>query len=327
VVYILAGLVAGILVYRIAQASRRLHAGFSAVQAGNFSHRARLRGNDQLSELIASFNHMVGRLEDGMKARAEREAIDRELRVARDLQRSLLPSPNFRAPGFEIAVDFMPAAEIGGDFYDLIEQPDGRLLVAIADVSGHGLSTGIVMSAAKVLLSALIADGCTATKLFERLDREILLMTDRRAFVTLALCAFDPALGKVEFTNAGQVYPYRVTASGRVESLSNPSRPLGVALPARFVTVSADWDVEDLWVLASDAIIEARNRAGEVFGFESFEAALAACAGNSACEARDRILAVWQAFTCCELPEDDRTLIVLRREPTLAAVPDPRATY
>ncbi len=166
--YLLAAAIAGMLIYRIARATSCLLKGFHQVEQGNFQVALTFAGRDQLAGLVQSFNRMARHLAQSVEEKAEREAIERELGIARQLQRSLLPPADYRAHGFEIAVDFVPAQAIGGDFYHFTRRDDGRLLITIADVSGHGLSTGIVMSAAKALLSALATDHCPCAELLRR---------------------------------------------------------------------------------------------------------------------------------------------------------------
>lgn len=309
---LLATLVAAILVARIARATRRLAAAFGEIEKGNFAHRARLGGKDQLAVLIGGFNRMAEHLEESVALRAERETLDRELRLARDLQRRLLPSPDFAFPGVEISADFRPAAAIGGDFYHFVAEGSGTLVVVIADVSGHGLPTGIVMASAKASLSALSSTGADTTAILTTLDEEIRRTTDRRTFVTLAHSRLRLADGRLELTNAGHLYPYRVTADGVLSTVENPSRPLGVGLPAEFSSVSSPLAPGDLWVFYSDGIVEAVDGDGEPFGFERLEALLRDSAGSSARELRDRILERWRAHTGGDEPEDDRTLLVVR---------------
>jgi sigma-B regulation protein RsbU (phosphoserine phosphatase) len=314
VVFVLASLLAALLVSRIARATRRLWIGFGEIEKGNFAHRAALKGHDQLAALIESFNHMAERLASSVSARAEKEALERELEVARDLQRRLLPPAGFSFPGVSIAVDFRPAAAIGGDFYDL--SGDARTLtVVVADVSGHGLPTGIVMAASKAALSALAKTGASGTRLMELLDVEVVRSTDPRTFVTLAYLAFDLAAGTVDFTNAGHPYPYRVRPDGTVEALVNAARPLGVALPPGWRTVTAPLLPGDLWVVYSDGLVEAAaEEGGEPWGFGRLEQCLREGAGGSAAALRDRILASQRVHTGHDETDDDRTLLVLRIE-------------
>jgi serine phosphatase RsbU (regulator of sigma subunit) len=314
VVFLGASFLAGLLVLRIARATRRLSAGFAEIEKGNFAHRAVLKGHDQLAALVGSFNHMAERLRASVEARAETEALERELEVARDLQRRLLPPAGFTFPGVSIAIDFRPAAAIGGDFYDLAGDAH-TLTVVVADVSGHGLPTGIVMAAAKASLSALARTGASGARLMELLDSEVVRSTDPRTFVTLAHLAFDPAAGTVSFTNAGHPYPYRVRPDGAVEALANEARPLGLALPPGWRTVTAPLVPGDLWVVYSDGLVEAAaEEGGEPWGFARLEECLREGARDPAAALRDRILSAQRAHTGHDETDDDRTLLVLRIE-------------
>ncbi|HEX7580192.1 MAG TPA: SpoIIE family protein phosphatase, partial [Thermoanaerobaculia bacterium] len=311
-VYLLALLVAGFLVLRIVRATGRLSKGFAEIDRGNFAARVSLRGRDQLAELAESFNEMASHLQASVSEKASHEVIERELETARTLQRRLLPPPDFSFPGLQIAVDFRPTSAIGGDFYHFLSESPDRLTVVVADASGHGLSTGIVMASAKASLSAFATTSHDAIAVLTTLDEEIRRTTDSRTFVTLAHLRFLFDEELVEFTNAGQIYPYRVEPLGAVTALENPSRPLGVRLPGSFTTVRAPLVPGDLWVLLSDGIVEALAPDGEVFGFPRLESLLARGAGGTAVETRDRVLAAWRDFTGGDLPADDRTLLVLK---------------
>ncbi|MFI5119904.1 MAG: PP2C family protein-serine/threonine phosphatase [Thermoanaerobaculia bacterium] len=321
-VVVLAGasLLAGILVYRIARATRRLSTGFAEIEKGNFAHRAVLKGHDQLAALVESFNHMVERLSASVAEKAEKEALEHELSVARDLQRRLLPPANFACPGVGIAVDFAPAAAIGGDFYDL-SYSELVLTVSLADVSGHGLPTGLVMAAAKASLGMLARTGAGGVRLMELLHEEILRTTEPRTFVTLAHLVFDLAKGTMAFTNAGHPYPYRVGRDGAVEALTNPARPLGLALSGGWHTVTAPLVSGDCWVVFSDGLVEAtRTGSDEPWGFARLEDVLRASQGETAAALKDRILGAQREFTARADTEDDRTLLVLRLDGVSAAV-------
>ena len=313
-VFLLATLTAAVLVLRISRATRRLSQGVAEIETGNFAHRVVLKGSDQLARLVSGFNDMASHLEASVADRAEKQALEHELQLARDLQRRLLPPADFACPGVEIAIDFHPAAAIGGDFYDLVaSDPPGALTVVLADVSGHGLPTGIVMASAKASLTALVRSGAAGEELLTDLDAEIARTTDSRTFVTMAYLRILLTERKVLYTNAGHVYPYRVTPAGAATPLANPARPLGLGLPVLFRTVEAPLEAGDLWVLLSDGIVEAtRPGSDEEFGFARLEAVLAESAGGTAVAARDRILAAWRVFTGGDDPVDDRTLIVLR---------------
>lgn len=313
VVYLLALVVAAVLVFRIARAARRLSQGFSEIEKGNFGARLRLKGRDQLAGLISGFNEMAGHLESSLSARAEAEAIGRELALARDLQRRLLPSPDYAFPGVELAADFRPAAAIGGDFYHFLGEGETRLTVVIADVAGHGLPAGIVMASALASLSALARGGTDTPTLLAHLDDEVRRTTERRAFVTLAHVRFDLAARSAEFTNAGHLYPCRVAPDGRVSWVENPAKPLGAGRPVERVTVTVPIVGGESWVFLSDGVIEAMSPdGGEAFGFARLERVVAGCAGKGARDVLEAILDAWRAHTGSDDPEDDRTVVVVR---------------
>lgn len=313
VVYLVALLVSSLLVSRIARAARRLSHGFSEIERGNFAAREKLRGQDQLAGLVSGFNEMAGHLEESVAARAEAEALGRELALARELQRRLLPSPDFVFPGVELAADFRPTAAIGGDFYHFLGEGEAVLTVVIADVAGHGLPAGIVMASALASLSALSRGGADTPTLLSLLDEEVRRTTERRAFVTLAHVRFDLAARTAAFTNAGHIYPCRVAPDGSVSWVENPARPLGAGRPATRTTVTVPLVAGECWVFLSDGVVEAMSPDGlEAFGFERLERAVAPTGGSGAREVLESVLSAWRAHTGGDDPEDDRTVVVVR---------------
>jgi sigma-B regulation protein RsbU (phosphoserine phosphatase) len=309
---VLIALVAAFLVQRVAVATSRLSRGFEQVQRGDFDVRARLRGHDQLAGLIAGFNRMVAGLQQGISERAEREAIERELAVAHDLQHRLLPGADASFPGFAVAAHFDPAAAVGGDLYQFWADDAGALRVVVGDVSGHGLATGIVMAAATALVWAQAREANDAGVLFAALDRQVRGITDARTFLTLQHCRLDAVVRRAEVTNAGHPFPFRLTARGEVQTVESTSRPLGLTLPGGFSPVAAPLEPGDLWCFYTDGMVEAPGPGGEPFGFDRLRAALAGCAAQSAAAARERILAEWRAFVGDRVQDDDCTLVLVR---------------
>ena len=322
-VYLVALLVAAILVFRIARAARRLSHGFEEIEKGNFAVREKLRGHDQLAGLVKSFNEMAGHLEESVSARAEAEALGRELAMARDLQRRLLPSPDFVFPGVELAADFRPTAAIGGDFYHFIGEGDTCLTVVIADVAGHGLPAGIVMASALASLSALARGGTDTPTLLAHLDDEVRRTTERRAFVTLAHVRFDLSRRTAAFTNAGHIYPCRVAPDGSVSWVENPAKPLGAGRPVERATVTVPLLDGETWVFLSDGVVEAMSPDGnEAFGFARLESVLGPCGSRGPREVLEAVLSAWRAHTGGDDPEDDRTVVVVK----ILGAPAPGAT-
>ncbi len=137
--------------------------------------------------------------------------------------------------------------------------------------------------------------------------------TERRAFVTLAHVRFDLAARRAEFTNAGQLYPYRVAPDGRVSWVENPARPLGAGRPVERLTVTVPLVDGESWVFLSDGVIEAMSPdRSEAFGFDRLEGVLSGTGGKGAREVLEAILSAWRDHTGGDDPEDDRTVVVVK---------------
>jgi sigma-B regulation protein RsbU (phosphoserine phosphatase) len=132
----------------------------------------------------------------------------RELELAREIQESLLPAREFTHGGLAVHAVFRPAAEVGGDYFDLFPLPGRRLVIAIGDVAGHGLSTGLLMAMVKSAVAALIQQGRHSGELLVDLNRLVAQHPVRHRMVTLALVEVDETAGTVEITNGGHPPPF-----------------------------------------------------------------------------------------------------------------------
>ena len=310
-IYAAATLMALFLIYGLSRAVNRLSRVTDAVRRGDFSVRIPVRRKDQLGELQRSYNEMAESLGQLVTATAQKESLENELQVARELQQSLLPSSLTTTEAVELASYFEPSAAIGGDYFDLLKLDDGKLVVVVADVSGHGLSAGLRMAMLKAALVMLVEQRLAAQEVFARLDRLVREGQGNaggRPLVTATLAVFDPATGALELTNAGHVPTYCLR-QGVVEEILLPSPPLGV-LDDRYAHRSLRLVPGDLVVLLSDGLIETADEDGEPFGFEQVEETLRG--GGSATVVRDRLLAAVAAHADGRPPADDRTLVVLR---------------
>jgi serine phosphatase RsbU (regulator of sigma subunit) len=309
-VYVVALTVAFILVGSIARNVNRLTRATRAMAAGDFSVRVHSKSRDQIGDLARSFDGMAASIQDLLVETAAKERLENEIGVARTIQQKLLPPPEARLDGVSILAHFAPVAEIGGDYYDYLTMPDGRLAFALGDVSGHGLPTGLLVAMAKAALSTLVEAGHDGGELFARLNDFIHRSTDPRHYMTLAFLTYDPRSRQAELTNAGQLAPYRVRG-GRVEALSLPSFPLGLFPERTFPSRRERFEPGDLLVFHSDGLIEAADGNDEQFGFERFEEILRSRAAAGPAVVRDALLAAVAAHTGPRPPEDDRTLLLL----------------
>jgi serine phosphatase RsbU (regulator of sigma subunit) len=313
IVYLVALATAFVLVGSIARNVNRLTRATQAVARGDFSVRVRSRSRDQIGDLARSFDGMAASIERLLADTAEKERLEGEIAVARTIQQKLLPPPEAAFPGLSVLAHFQSVAQIGGDYYDYLTMPGGQTAVAIGDVSGHGLSTGLLAAMTKAALSTLIESGLQGSALFARLNDLIHRSTDSRNYMTLALFAYDAASGYGALTNAGQLAPYRLSGSS-IEGLSLPSFPLGVSPRGDFPTRTYSFASGDRLLLVTDGFVEAASSSGDPFGFERLEALLRAEAQSSAVRLRDALLSAVASHTGNAAPDDDRTLVILTME-------------
>jgi serine phosphatase RsbU (regulator of sigma subunit) len=310
IVYLQALVIAFVLVGSIARNVNRLTRATEAVARGDFSVRIQSKSRDQIGDLARSFDGMAESIKRSLAAAAEKERVDSELAIARTIQHKLLPPPDAQLPGLTVLAHFQPVAEIGGDYYDYVPMPDGRTAVALGDVSGHGLPTGLLVAMAKAALSTLLEAGHHGAELLGRLNELIHRSTETRHYMTLVLLAYDPRTRRGQLANAGQLAPYRIAGS-RVEALSLPGLPLGLFTDRTFPEREYAFASGDVLVFLTDGFVEAVDARGEPFGFERLEALLAAHASGGAAALRDALLSAVNAHTEGRAADDDRTLLIL----------------
>jgi serine phosphatase RsbU (regulator of sigma subunit) len=310
--YVLAVLFAAVLIFSITRAVNRIEKGTKAVERGDFTYRIAMKPRNQLGEMAQSFDRMTESIATLLVNVAENERLQSEIEIAASIQRNLLPKegPQFR--GVSFSAHFEPTASIGGDYYDVFNIDKTRLAVAIGDVSGHGLSTGLVMAMVKAAITTLVEEGAEETSLFHRLNDLVYRSTERRAFMTLAFTIFDLEHGTIRHTNAGHLYPYLLREGQRPQGIEVPSLPLGVRSTISTHTAEVDLQEGDAVVYLSDGIVEAQDENGEPFGFDQLEALLADSKDRSPSTIRDRILAAVARHCGTRPADDDRTVMILR---------------
>ena len=312
VIYVMASLFAAILIFSISGAVNRIEKGTQAVERGDFSYRIAMKPRNQLGQMAQSFDHMTESIGSLLVKVAEKERLQSEIDIAASIQRNLLPKEGPRLRGVTFSAHFEPTASIGGDYYDLFSIDKSRLGVAIGDVSGHGLSTGLVMAMVKAAITTLVEEGADEISIFARLNDLVHRSTERRAFMTLAFTIFDFEHAKIRHTNAGHLYPYILRVGQPPFAIECPSLPLGVRNKTAAKTVELDLHEGDALVYLSDGIVEAQDETGEPFGFEQLEALLAGVSGQMPPQIQETILAAVARHSGTRPADDDRTVMVLR---------------
>ncbi|HVB54370.1 MAG TPA: PP2C family protein-serine/threonine phosphatase [Candidatus Acidoferrales bacterium] len=243
----------------------------------------------------------------------DRERLEQELKVAQLIQQQFLPKQLPQLPGWQVAAFYQPARTVGGDFYDFIELPDGRLMLVIGDVTDKGVPAALVMASTHALLRSsaprLIAPG----EVLARINDLLCVDIPAHMFVTCLALVLDPRTGHIEYANAGHDLPYLRTAAGVVE-LRATGMPLGLMPGMEYVAKTHQLEPGDCVLLHSDGLAEAHNPSREMFGFPRVsELAGRGASGEQLIELCLRELA---AFTGPDHEqEDDITLVSLRRSP------------
>jgi hypothetical protein len=219
-----------------------------------------------------------------------------ELGAAREIQQRLVPASLPKLPGFHVEAAYLPAQEVGGDFYQVLAQPDGFALIVVGDVSGKGLKAAMTGALAIGALRTLAAENLNPGNLMERLNRQM-LAAQESGFIT-CLCLRVSREGVVTMANAGHLSPYR---SG-VEIELDSGLPLGLAADVEYGETVIELEAGDRLTLLSDGVVEAMNAQHELFGFERTREI-------SAQSAHD-IAAAAQAFG----QEDDITVLTVERQ-------------
>ncbi|HEX2060121.1 MAG TPA: SpoIIE family protein phosphatase [Thermoanaerobaculia bacterium] len=319
--YVVAAMFAAVLIFSISRAVNRIEKGTRAVERGDFSYRIRMKRHNQLGAMAQSFDRMTESIASLLASVTENERLQSEIAIAATIQRNLLPreGPHFR--GVSFSAHFEPTASIGGDYYDVFNIDKSRLAVAIGDVSGHGLSTGLVMAMVKAAITTLVEEGADETSLFQRLNELVYRSTERRAFMTLAFTIFDLERGTVRHTNAGHLYPYLLRRGENAPiSIESPSLPLGVRASLTTHTAEVELKEGDAVVYLSDGIVEAQDENGDPFGFEQLESLLATQTDAAPSTIRDAILAAVAEHSGSRPAEDDKTVMVIRFDNVRSAI-------
>jgi hypothetical protein len=185
-----------------------------------------------------------------------------ELDAAREIQQRLIPKSIPAVAGCHIEAAYLPAQEVGGDFYQILSQPDGSVVIAVGDVSGKGLKAAMTGVLAIGALRTLAFEGLGPAAILMRLNRELVRASDG-GFVT-CFCGVLDACGNLRFANAGHVAPF---CNGREIEVTG-ALPLGIDANTAYEESTLALEADDRFTLLSDGVVEAQSATGELFGFE-----------------------------------------------------------
>jgi sigma-B regulation protein RsbU (phosphoserine phosphatase) len=249
-----------------------------------------------------------------VEARFQQERLERELQLAMEIQQRFQPTAPPSVPGYELQGISFPCYEIGGDYYDFIQREDGRLVIALGDVSGKGTAAALLMSSLHAAIHAQTGSHDTLVKTISAVNRYLADNIPSNRFVTLFYAELDPESGAVSFLNAGHNPPLIVHAAGTVEQLASGGLPLGIKADADYREGRTHLQMGDVLVIYSDGVTEAASPSGEEFGPTRLYEVVSRNVDASAAGIRDRIESALTKFSQGTQAADDITLVIVKRQ-------------
>src|SRR5919112_3184601 len=214
-----------------------------------------------------STNSVGSFVEDLVQEMRQREHIERELQVARTIQQASLPREVPQLEGWRITPIYLPAREVGGDFYDFLELDDGRLGIVVGDATGHGVPAALVMASARSMLRAVAQASYSPGDALRRVNDPLATEIPPNMFVTCFYCILDPKSGSLSYANAGHDLPYLRRRDGDCEELRARGMPLGLMPGMSYEQKEIELDAGEAALFYSDGLVEAHDPKGEMFGF------------------------------------------------------------
>lgn len=282
----------------------RLGDGVAAIKSRNTDFRIVPLQHDEFGDLAISFNHMIADL--------------KEMKLAQDVQESLLPAAPPQLAGYRLAFANRMASAVGGDYFDVLVPDNNTAWVIIGDVTGHGVSSALVMAMAKAIVYQAVREKRDLISLFTDLNRAIHAYFSQppvRKMITLFAATIDLATGKGQFANAGHNFPVLLRPDGDCVDLASVHLPIGALKNIRRM-VPCDFIMQpgDTLVFYTDGLIEVTGTAREQYGYQRFKKMLAARAGLEPEKLADDLLAAYDAWLSGGEPDDDVTLVILQRQ-------------
>jgi sigma-B regulation protein RsbU (phosphoserine phosphatase) len=244
---------------------------------------------------------------------ADRLSLKGELEVAREIQLAMLPKGTYRADDIEICGMTRPANTVGGDFFDVLPLPDGRIIVTLGDVAGKGSPAALLMALLLAVLRTLVDEELPPPALAERLNVQICRHSPSSRFITLFYAVYSPVTGVLTYVNAGQNPPMIRRLDGRYERLGSTGVALGMFDHSTFDSVDTSLAPGEMLVMYSDGITEAEDPAGRPFEESGLELVVERCAQEEPAEIAVQVLKAVEAHARASRFIDDLTILLLKR--------------
>jgi len=244
---------------------------------------------------------------------ADRLSLKNDLEIAREIQQAMLPKGVYATAGIETVGISRPANTVGGDFYDILPLPDGRIVVAVGDVAGKGSPAALLMALLLAMLRTLVDEGLEPAALVTRLNVQVTRHAPGTRFITLLYAVFDPRTGQMTYVNAGHMPPMLMRSDGTCTRLTEGGIALGMFEHSAYTTGQVTIQCEDIVAIYSDGITEAEDPSGRPFDEGGLEATLVAHRHDTLASMGAAVVRAVEQYTADTRLADDLTILLLRR--------------
>ncbi len=316
-----ASVVIGILLTKsITNAVHNLDRGTEFVKRGDFSHRIVVRSDDQLGALAASFNQMTEYVQHLVRERVQKERLERELEIAKEVQERLFPNRVPKMSRVDVAGVCLPARTVSGDYYDFLPLGDHELGLALGDICGKGISAALLMANLQATLRSNVMNAgkrpdqngerCVAG-VVEKVNSQIYSYTAANKFATFFYALYDDRLQTLTYCNAGHNPPLYFNGSN-VRRLSAGGTVVGIFADSKYEEETVQAKTGDVFVAYTDGIVESVNEYGEEFGEHRLAQLIQKNRHLDANALKEAIVSSVLSWTFAEERDDDMTLVIVK---------------
>jgi phosphoserine phosphatase RsbU/P len=312
----IAALITGIVMTRrITKAVSDLYQATQFVKTGDWTHRVRIERRDQLGVLGESFNDMTGSISGLLEESKKRQRLENEISIASEVQNQLFPQKMPAVGGVELEAICKAARTVSGDYYDFIQLSPTHLAIALADISGKGISAALLMASLQAALrSQLLAAGSetmSTAELVARLNMHLVRNTADDRFATFFIAVYDSATRTLRYTNAGHL-PGFLISNGTSKHLDKGGMVLGVVEDYVYEEGSVIVPPNALLVEYSDGLVEPENVYGEEFGIRRLQEAAIRVQSSAPRVVGQSLMMAAEEWAGTPEQADDMTVVVAR---------------
>jgi sigma-B regulation protein RsbU (phosphoserine phosphatase) len=312
----MAAFITGVVLTRqITKAIADLYHATQYVQSGDLTHRVRIERRDQLGVLAESFNLMTGSISGLIEEQKKRQRLENEISIGREVQSQLFPHAMPKVPGVDIQAICKAARSVSGDYYDFIQLSPTHVAIALADISGKGISAALLMASLQAALrSQLLTEGSEKTstaELVSRLNKHLVRNTGDDRFATFFIAVYDSAARTLRYTNAGHLPSFLISRDGAVH-LSEGGMVLGVVEDCCYDEGMVRVPENSILVAYSDGLVEPENVYGEEFGIKRLQQAAVYVQASPPKVVAESLMTAAEEWAGTPEQADDMTVIVAR---------------